>query len=452
MNYISSSQDVKEYLDSFTNYEREINFTYSPSTFDLNRVKTILSNLGNPHRAIKTIHIAGTKGKGSTAYLVSSILRAAGYKVGLYTSPHIVYFTERIRILEGESGRLISDEEVSDIVDILKPIIDKTQADAKFGNLTYFEVLTCLCFYFFAKEKVDYAVIEVGMGGRLDATNVITPLVSAITSISFDHTKELGDTLALIAKEKAGIIKDNTPVVVSMQQEEVKKVIRDVCRDKKSVTYEFGRDFHVKIKQVDNKESIFDVSTGKEKYDDLHLSLLGEHQIINAAVSIEITEILKSTGINIPRESVYKAFRNASFIGRLEVIKEEPTIILDGAHNEASAFCLKDAITKLFNYEKLYLVLGMSKNKDIKAFADVLCPVAYEVILTKADSPRAADPVKLTEEELISYSEKTICLPDVEQTLKYVLLRATPKDLICCTGSFYILAEVKLFFEDIYNY
>lgn len=446
-----TTQELKDYLDSFLNYEKEINFTYSPLTaFNLERIEKVLSRLGDPQNSIKTIHIAGTKGKGSTSYLVSSILKEAGFKVGLYTSPHIVYYTERIRILEGKSDRLISDEEVCDCIITIKQIIDELTSDFKFGNLTYFEVLTCVSFYFFAKEKVDYAVIEVGMGGRLDATNVIKPLVSAITPISFDHTKELGNTLTSIAKEKAGIIKDNVPVVVSMQQEEVKNIIRDVCCEKNSPIYEFGRDFNVKIKEVTNKESVFDVFTcPEEKFENLHLTLLGEHQIINSALAIEIIEILKNTGINIPKSAIYNAFKNASFTGRLEVVQKNPfSIILDGAHNEASAFCLKSAITELFNYEKLFLVLGMSSNKDIKAFADCLCPIAYEIILTKSESPRAADPNKLVEEELINYSDKIICYQKVEDAIKHVLLSAGDKDLICFTGSFYLLGEVKLFFDE----
>ncbi len=427
-----------EYLESFINYEK-LAAPYDPRKWKLDRVERLLEAVNNPHEGLRFIHIAGTKGKGSTAAMADSILRESGLKVGLYTSPHLVSFRERIRI----DGEMISEDQVRELMTQLKPHIDElaNQSD-RFGHISFFDIYTALGLLFFAMEEVDFAVLEVGMGGRLDATNVVNPLVSVITQISYDHTMSLGDTIEEIAAEKAGIIKDNGYVITSPQVQEALTVIRNRCAEKNARLFEVGKDIHFEKKGDSGGFSdLFSVSGIYDDYSNLRVSLAGDHQLINAATAIGALELLRFHDFTISAESIRAGLENVKWPARVEVIQQNPIIILDTAHNAASAKALRDTIEGNFSYEKLIIVIGTSLHKDIKGMGRYLCPIADEIILTKVNNPRAVKPEDI-KAELSGIWEGAIIAQDTASALKKARSIATPRDLICITGSVYLAGEV----------
>lgn len=433
------------YLNSFINYEKISDYSYTSRSFNLKRIKSLLSLLDNPQQKLSFLHIAGTKGKGSTAAFVGSVLKEAGFKAGLYTSPHLIDFRERIRV----NNKLISKQELRHLINRLEPYVDRLQKKSQFGSFTFFEIYTSLAFLFFVQKKVDIAVLEVGLGGRLDATNVIEPLVCAITEISFDHTEKLGNTLSLIAREKAGIIKENSLVVISPQKLEVLAVIRKIVKRRKAKLWEVGKDIKVNPQRTahspqptDFRFQTFGVQGIWGDYERVTIPLLGEHQQINAACAIGILELLRFHNINISQETIKQGLRKVDWPGRLEIVGERPFIVLDGAQNESSAKALKESIKLNFPYKKLILILGISQDKDIKGVGRTLCPLADRVILTKVNSPRAAEPSYL-KKELKGFSQNTTLIPKVNSAFQYAKLSASPEDLICITGSLYLVGEIK---------
>ncbi len=440
-------QETIQYLESFINYEKFTNYPYKES-IKLERVKEFLSEIGNPQEGLNYIHIAGSKGKGSTCAFIAYILREAGYKVGLYTSPHLSDFRERIRILKpinkeeqflnadirksnADTRRLnlrpsvcnsresalinsslidfegmISEEELTQAVERLKPAIEEYNKNSKYGPLSFFEVYTALAFVYFREKKVDFAVLETGLGGRLDATNVVSPLVCAITPISFDHTDKLGNTLTEIATEKAGIIKaqssrykaQNLIVISAPQAKEVEEIIRKRCAETDARLYEIGRDiFFEEVNPAPARRGwvtgqVFNLLGIFSEYPHLQIGLLGRHQIINAATAVGVVEALRFYGILINTDAIRQGLRTTIWPGRLEIICTQPLIILDSAHNAASSRALKDTIRNNFSVRKIVLVLGISQDKDIKGICNELKDIAEEIILTKADNPRAAEP------------------------------------------------------------
>jgi len=421
-----------QYLDSFLNYENLP--TYDYEALKLERIKGLCSRLGNPHLGLKCIHIAGTKGKGSTAAMIFSILKKSGYKVGLYTSPHLVSFRERIRI----NDELISEEAICSLLDKIKPAIDVIDKKSDMYP-TFFEVYTALAFCYFKEANCDLCVLEVGLGGRLDATNIIeNPLCCAITPISYEHTDKLGATLEQIASEKAGIIKENSICVSSVQQTEAMSVIRNRCLEKRCKLYELGKDIRYTPKAVDGPRQLFSVSGMSGEYPNLELGLLGEHQCMNAAAAIGVLESLRIYGIIIGPEEIREGLPDIEWPGRLQLISERPQIIVDGAQNRASAFALKKAVKKLFKYNKLILILGVSQDKDIKGICDELVPISDEVILTKATLSRAKEPAML--KEFVNKSAKVT--NGVKEAFGIARDSAAPSDLILVAGSLYIVGEV----------
>ncbi len=439
-----SYENAIKYLESFIDYEKTTDFSYDRRSFNLGRVRFLLNHLGNPHRDLKVIHIAGTNGKGSTAAMISSILKEANFKVGLYTSPHLVTFRERIWV----DGKFISEEEVVDLVKRVKPIIDKF--DNSFGPPTFFEVYTTLAMLYFKKEKVDFAVLEVGMGGRLDATNITKTLISAITPIALDHTDKLGNSRVRIAKEKAGIIKRDGLAISSPQATEVMRIIEKVCEERGTRLFKVHPNFESKrrrngnlfLEKVDStlEGSSFNVRGIFEDLDGLHLPLLGDHQLINAAISIGAVELLRLRGIEISSGWIREGLRKVRWPGRLELINEKPLIILDGAHNGASAKCLRRTIEDFFPYRRLILILGISANKDIEGIGRELCPLAGEIIITKARCKRAADPFYIRE-RLKGFCQKMVVIKKVESALKLARSKADTKGLILVAGSLYLVGE-----------
>jgi len=434
--------EAKQYLDSFVNYEKNTNYSYKKA-LTLKRIRDFLGVIGNPQEFLRVIHIAGTKGKGSTSALVAYILREAGFSVGLYTSPHLHDFRERIRILKPSIYRarkkfkdfegMISQNELSALARELKPKINKYNRDSKYGLLTFFEVYTAIAFLYFKRKQVDLVVLETGMGGRLDATNVAPSLVCGITPLSFEHVQKLGNSLAKIAAEKAGIIKDNRAIVISaLQAKEARKVIVNRCKKFQADLYEVGR----QIKYFKGKKD-FMIRGLKNDYKNLHVSLLGAHQIANAALAVGLVEVLSFFGFDISTQAIQRGLKNTVWPGRCEIIKKNPLIVLDGAQNLASAQVLKSTVKDNFKYRELILVLGISDDKDIPGICKTLGPLADELILTRAQTPRAAAP-----EKLAGYFKRKLYLTQSVKEAKLLAGRMAQKeDLILVTGSLFVVGE-----------
>ena len=426
--------EALRYLDSFINYEKKDGYDYSES-FKLERMRRICSLLGDPQKDINSIHIAGTKGKGSTCAMVHSILKNAGFRVGLYTSPHLVSFTERIKI----NDTFISKSAVAKILEKLKSVIEKMKG----ARPSFFEVYTALAYLYFKEKKVDFAVYEVGMGGRLDATNVIEPLVTAITPVSYEHMDKLGRSLRDIATEKAGIIKDNTACVIAPQDQEAMCAIERIAKKKNARLVKVGRDIRFKEITAKNESEIFSISGLASEYPRLTMRLLGSHQVINAATAVGVIESLGLSGITVPAEAIRKGIASAEWPGRLEIVGRKPYIVLDGAQNGASAKALAEAVRKIFHYKKLILVLGVSKDKDVKRILAELLPISDSVILTKAKIvDRAMEPEKI--KKLIKSRTKNVVLTSsVKEALKKAKALAVPKDMILITGSLFVVGEAR---------
>jgi len=448
-------REATSYLESFVNYEKIPSWAYRES-LKLRRLKDFLAAIGNPQNDLKCIHIAGTKGKGSTCAFIAYILREAGFKTGLYTSPHLQDFRERIRILpkdKEECGTdfagVISRKDLTALVKKIKPAVERRKRNSPYGQLSFFEVYTALAFVYFKEKDVDFAVLETGMGGRLDATNAAWPLVCGFSPISYEHTQNLGSTLRAIAAEKAGIIKPDQlrragfqPLAVSaLQNKEVMGVIRQRCVKTGVKLYEVGRDIKFqKTKEGFKLRGIFG------RYKDLQARLLGAHQIINAATALGVIEALRFHNITIREEAVRRGFKNACWPGRFEIIARKPLIILDGAQNIASAKALRSTVKEYFPHRPLCLVLGISQDKDIKGICAQLIPLSSRIILTQADNPRAASVDFLWEVIFKNHPDmgvpihKTRGVKEVLALLKHSCLS---KELILVCGSLFVVGEFR---------
>jgi dihydrofolate synthase/folylpolyglutamate synthase len=433
-----------KYLESFVNYEKIPAYPYKES-LKLERIREFLNIIGNPQEGLKCIHVSGTKGKGSTCAFISYILRQSGYRVGLYTSPHLSDFKERIRILEPQTGKqeqgadfegMISADDLTDLVMRLKASIEKYNRVSEYGPLSFFEAYTSLAFVYFKEQKIDFAVLETGLGGRLDATNVANAYVCAITPISYEHTQKLGNTLKEIAAEKAGIIKVHQLIVISAPQEnEATEVIRSKCKEVGVKLYEVGRDItYQKTKNGFGVKGIFG------DYPELKTGLLGAHQLVNASVAVGTVEALRSYGINVGADSIRDGLRHTLWPGRCEIISKDPLVVLDGAQNIASADALKEAVKENFKYKKLILILGISNDKDIKGICNALSDLADEVILTKANNPRATEPAALAQ----YFKAKAVHLSGNVQEAKAVAFGIAGKeDLVLVCGSLFVVGEFR---------
>jgi len=427
-------KDALDYIYSFTDYEKKSSYRYAPETFDLARVEKLLVSLNNPHQRFKSIHIAGTKGKGSVAAMSESILRAAGYRTGLYTSPHLHTFRERIQV----NGRLIPQETVASLTEQLQPLVSQVE------GLTTFEIITALGFLYFVERGVEFAVLEVGMGGRLDATNVVNSLVDIITSLSYDHTHILGETLPLIAREKAGIIKSKALVVSAPQVPEAMAVIEEVCREKDAELTVIGRDWTWEVGEANLEGQWFRVTTNELRVTsyELWIPLLGRHQLINATVVVAAIEKLRQRGINISEASVREGLRQVRWPGRLEILGRRPLVVADCAHNADSAGKLKAALEELFTYGHLILIFGASTDKDIEGMMGELFPLAHQVIVTQARHARATDSCVL-QQKALTLRREVMVSDSVDGALSLALETAGPQDLICVTGSIFVVAEAR---------
>ena len=421
-----------KYILSFTDYEKTPAQSYSAANFDLRRMQALLEQLGNPHLCARVIHVAGTKGKGSTAAMIASALREAGNRVGLYTSPHLHTMRERIQV----NGDIISEEEMAALAEKLQPEVEAVNRTGGFGALTTFEVLTALAFVHFAQRKADFMVLEVGLGGRLDATNVVKPEVCVITAISLDHVDILGHTVAEIALQKAGIIKPGAVVVSSPQVPEAEAVIRDVCRKQGVKLIVAGKDVTWEPVSAGNTSQTFRLQ-GRKGACDLTIPLLGRFQMENAAVA---AAALEAAGVS--SEAIVRGLAKVVWPGRLEVLAERPMIVADGAHNLDSAQRLAGALREYFNYKRLVLVIGMSSDKNISGVVEALAPVSDTVIATRSRHPRAADPCIIAS-EFGRLGKSAAITGNVAEALEQAKALAAPDDLICATGSLFVVAEVE---------
>ncbi|MCJ7789845.1 MAG: bifunctional folylpolyglutamate synthase/dihydrofolate synthase [Candidatus Atribacteria bacterium] len=410
----------------------------------LKNIKYLLFLLGNPHQKLKIIHIAGTNGKGSTCSLISSILQSAGFKVGLYTSPHLVDFTERMKI----NYRSINQKKVATLLERIKPLVEKVAHTPYYTHPTFFEVITAMAFIYFFEEKVDFLVLEVGLGGRLDATNVCEPLISVITHLDYDHMDKLGNSLEEIAREKGGIIKSGGIVITSNQFEKADQEINKIARQRNSIIYKVGREIKYEIIKSDLKGIIFNLHGIYNNYINLHTPLLGRHQAENAATAITAVEALKNKGICISKKAIRDGLEKVKWPGRLEIIQKNPILILDGAHNPNGVKVVRQTLEEIFCYHRLVLVLGIFADKDYKKMIKIIAPLADLIIATKAKNPRATPP-QIIAKEAAQYIDrnKIMVTKNIPQAINYAIFNSHKDDLICITGSLYTIGEAKRYFK-----
>ncbi len=444
--------EALDYLYSFIDYSQERSYRYSPDVFDLARTRQLLQRLGDPQAAYRTIHVAGTKGKGSVSALIASSLRAAGHRTGLYTSPHLVHFTERIRL----DDREIAEAELARLVEELKPHV------AEIPGLTTFELVTALGFLHFAQAGVDVAVIEVGLGGRLDATNVITPQVAVITSLSYDHMHLLGDRLSDIAREKAGIIKPGVALVLAPQQQEADHVVERIAAELGAPLVKVGRDWlyapgghdlahqslHIWSAAEQPLMDAFVESGGGEEWAPprYEIPLLGYHQVVNAAVAYAALRVLRERGLSVTEEAVQRGFREVRWPGRFQVLSSDPAVVIDSAHNRDSALKLRLALDDYFPGAPVTLIFGASADKDISGMLQELLPRVSRLILTQAVHPRAADPEEVAALAHGHGARAEVVAP-VEQALRRAIERARPGEVIVSAGSLFVAGEALAAWE-----
>ena len=427
-------QQAVGYIFGYTDYEK-VPMPHDPAFYDLRRVDELMAQLGNPHRGARSVHIAGTNGKGSTAAMVASALTVSGYTTGLYTSPHLLTWRERIRV----DGELISEAEFTALVERVKPEVEAVNSRATYGELTTFELLTALGFAHFKLKGVDFQVLEVGMGGKYDATNIIKPEVCIITSISFDHTEVLGNSLAKIAAEKAGIIKSGCVVVTSPQADEVDKVIQETCLSRGVELVRVGSDVTWRGLGSDLDRQSFQVKGRLGDYE-LSIPLLGQYQLGNAATAVAALEVLAERGFNVSRDSIVGGLAQVSWPGRLQILSRRPLMVIDGAHNPDSAQKLRQSLERYFDYDHAILVIGTSSDKDIAGVISELFSLFNKVIVTCSRHPRATAPA-LLKTEFARHGVEALVAGDVATALSQALALAGDRDLICVTGSLFVIAE-----------
>ena len=404
----------------------------------LDNMTKLLDLLGNPQDNLNIIHMSGTNGKGSTCSFITSILKEAGYKVGLYTSPFLETFTERIRI----NGENIPEEDVARIISLIKEKIEQMVKEG-YSYPTEFEIVTTMAFYYYYEQNVDYVALEVGLGGRYDATNIIkSSQVSVIGSISLDHTNILGDNISKIAYEKGGIIKENGVAIVYNQSDEVKNVIKQICYDKNATYIETNFD-DIDIKKSDIYSQVYDVTIFDESYENIEIKLIGEHQINNSILALTVIKYLEGNkGLKIDDKSIRKGLINTKWPGRIEKISENPLFIIDGAHNEDGALSLANAIDKNFKDRNLTLLIGMLEDKDIDSVLDILIPKFNKVITTTPDNPRAIDSSKL-KDKILRHTDNVVDKKNIEKALNYTLESSSDNDVIISAGSLYMIGSIR---------
>lgn len=403
----------------------------------LDNIEYLLKLMGNPHKKLKYIHIAGTNGKGSTAAFLSQILIQAGYKVGIFTSPYIEKFTERIKINNCE----IDGSRLAEITSFVKDKIESMIADGQ-NHPTEFEIITAIAIQYYFENMCDIVILEVGLGGRFDSTNIIeTPELAIITSISYDHMMYLGNTLEEIAFEKAGIIKESGSVVLYPQKECVKKLIRRICYERNALLSEidFGPIEMISY-GVDGQRFDYD------NYKSLDISLLGEHQVKNSIVAIKSAELLNGKGYNIDEKSIREGLKKTKWPGRFQIVKKDPIFIIDGAHNLHGVQVLRSNLDNYFRDKKKILIMGVLRDKDYKSMISTIMPLADKVVLITPNIDRALNARELAM-FVKHYCNEVIINDTIEESIETSLRLASPDDVICAFGSLYYIGDVIRYFK-----
>lgn len=415
-------------------YRQAVSYLFDLEKFGiklgLENITRFLDRIGNPHNRFPAIHVAGTNGKGSTAAILEALLTSAGFKVGLYTSPHLVDFRERIRI----GKRPVEREYVAEFVRSKKDLIEEMP-------VTFFEVVSALAFSYFAEQGVNIAVCETGLGGRLDATNVLKTEVSIVTNVDLEHTDHLGSSVSEIAREKAGIIKEGVPTVTASNNFEVKRVLRNTCRKRKAPLVSIYDEAQWLVKEVGLKGSRLDVFTRSNKYVNLHLNLVGRHQLENAMCALLAIEILQDNGWRVTKRAVREGLARVIWRGRLELLSERPMVLADVAHNPPAMKIIKENLQELFPEKRFLVVLGILSNKNYVEMLNEVGSFAKVIYLTKPITERAADP-ELLAREVSKQGSNFKVIPVVKEAYKYALSQARPGEVVLVTGSHYTVGEV----------
>jgi dihydrofolate synthase / folylpolyglutamate synthase len=430
-------------------FDETLSYLYGLQKFGtklgLENTLSLMGLLGRPHEKARFLHVTGTNGKGSVSALASSALIAAGHRTGLYTSPHLVSFTERIKV----NGAEVSEQGVVELADRLRGLVDENMPELK---PTFFEFTTAMAMDYFAREGAEVVVLEVGMGGRLDSTNVALPECSVITNVELEHTEYLGGTIQEIASEKAGIIKPGVPLVTTEARPATLDYLKGVCAGRGSDIFVLGRDFDFRFKgctwERGRVVQVMDWFGPGGDIPDLEIRLVGEHQLVNAAAAACAIAVMDRRGVKAGHDAVREGFRNAAWPGRLEVVSDRPLTVLDGAHNTASAAKLAAAVNKYFQgrYRRLILVAGVLSDKDSGSMLALLAPLADEVVLTQADYARATPADELL--SMLPSGALAVVKKSVPEAVGYAFSAASPEDMVLIAGSLYVVGEAKAYLDD----
>jgi dihydrofolate synthase/folylpolyglutamate synthase len=442
---IRTYDSAMKYLTSHTDYERMLRVRYNSDTFNLDRMRLLLKKLGNPHEKIESVHIAGTKGKGSTAMMLASMLKSCGHRVGLYTSPHICDIRERITI----NGQKIPQKTFTKLMAKVAPHVEKMK-----DKPTFFEIFTAMAFCHFAEEKVDMAVVETGLGGRLDSTNVLKPAVCGLTSISLDHMHQLGKTISDITREKAGIMKADIPAISVPQNPQAKRVLRKAAKESNTPLMFAGDDiefsYRVESSRRDGCHTRVCLTTPHSRFEHLPVPVLGEHQAVNCGLALALLDQLKRRGMDIDDAKAVEGLQQVSLPGRMELLSKNPRLLVDGAHNAASVQALMRGVGQHIPYDSMVMVFGCGADKDIRGMMEQIATGADKVIFTRASgNARAADPKDLAE-LFTELSEGRVAqvTDDLTDALRRAASAVHREDLIVVTGSFYLVGEAKTLLEN----
>jgi len=424
------------------NYQKALETMHNLTKFGFNmgleRIRRLLELSDNPEKNLKVIHIGGTNGKGSTSAMVAEVLQQAGFKVGVFTSPHLHSYTERIKI----NGEEISQGDFAALLAELVPKFSRMVGEG-YEHPTEFEVNTAMALIYFSRQETDLVVLEVGLGGAIDSTNIVEPLISVITNVTLEHMEYLGDTVAEIARVKAGIIKKKKPVVTAVEQPDALREIVEKCSLEDAPLYQVQSLTSISFRETDLTGQVFDAGIDGIDYQGIKLSLLGEHQLVNGATALlTIKKLADYYGYHITAEQIKAGFSRVVWPARMELFGDNPSILIDGAHNTDGIKALVAGLKNQFQYEGLILVIGMLADKEREKAVDLIAPLASQVIVTKPNSPRAG-----AWQELAVYVEnhcpKVEVIEDIQKAAETAIARAKPGDLVCITGSLYMVAEAR---------
>lgn len=429
--------DAVAYLESLVDFERLGFRRHFADTVSLDSIRALLGLLGDPQRGVPCVHIAGTKGKGSVAVMVESVLRTAGLKTGLFTSPHLVSFRERIRV----DGVMVSEEEIAWAVEQVRGPIEQLREEGKLNPSTFFEAYLAMAFVLFRERGVELAVLETGLGGRLDATNTCEPLACAITTLGLDHTEILGDSIEQIAREKAGILKSGVPAVYAPPEPAAEAALREVAEAVGAPLRPAPEILRTDSGREKGLRPLFDVTVQMADGPlTVELPLFGEHQATNLSVALGLVELLREQGYEIADGAIVRGLADVQWPGRLQVAGTRPWVVLDGAHNEPSARALAKALPQMVEYRRLIAVIGMAADKDVRTFCEILAPLVDVAVLTQARLSRALPAEELARVSAGLWKDSRV-VGNVAEALQVARAEAGDDDCIVVTGSLVVVGE-----------